>query len=70
MVLHMMAVVQLRTPTTEGRTYYNRKVADGKSPNEAMRCLKRRLPTSSTGQCSTTASLPQRQAREDTGERH
>ena len=43
MVLHMMAVVQLRTPTTEGRTYYNRKVADGKSPNEAMRCLKRRL---------------------------
>ena len=43
MVQHMMAVVQLRTPTTEGRTYYNRKVADGKSPNEAMRCLKRRL---------------------------
>jgi transposase len=42
MVLHMMAVVQLRNPT-EGRTYYDRKVADGKSPNEAMRCLKRRL---------------------------
>jgi transposase len=42
MVLHMMAVVQLRNPT-EGRTYYDRKVAAGKSPNEAMRCLKRRL---------------------------
>ena len=42
MVLHMMAVVQLRNPT-EGRAYYDRKVADGKSPNEAMRCLKRRL---------------------------
>jgi transposase len=42
MVLHMMAVVQLRNPT-EGRAYYDRKVAAGKSPNEAMRCLKRRL---------------------------
>ena len=42
MVLHMMAVVQLRNPTG-GRAYYDRKVAAGKSPNEAMRCLKRRL---------------------------
>jgi hypothetical protein len=42
MVLHMMAVVQLRNPT-EGRAYYDRKVAAGKSPNEAMRCRKRRL---------------------------
>jgi len=41
-VLHIMAVVQLRNPT-EGRAYYDRKVAAGKSPNEAMRCLKRRL---------------------------
>jgi transposase len=42
-VLHMMAVVQLRTRTTQGRAYYDRKVAAGKRPNEAMRCLKRRL---------------------------
>jgi transposase len=40
--LHMMAVVQLRNPTP-GRAYYDRKVAAGKTPNEAMRCLKRRL---------------------------
>jgi transposase len=38
-----MATVQLRTRTTEGRAYYDRKVATGKTPNEAMRCLKRRL---------------------------
>ena len=38
----MMAVVQLRN-TTEGRAYFDRKVAAGKTPNEAMRCLKRRL---------------------------
>jgi transposase len=40
--LHIMAVVQLRTPT-EGRAYYDRKVAAGKTPMEAMRALKRRL---------------------------
>ena len=41
-VLHTMATVQLRNPT-EGRAYFDRKKADGKSSNEAMRCLKRRL---------------------------
>jgi hypothetical protein len=41
-VLHIMAVVQLRHPT-RGRAYYDRKVAAGKTPNEAMRALKRRL---------------------------
>ncbi len=41
-VLHIMAVVQLRHPT-KGRAYYDRKVAAGKTPMEAMRCLKRRL---------------------------
>lgn len=41
-VLHIMATVQLRT-ATEGRTYYDRKKAAGKTSMEAMRCLKRRL---------------------------
>jgi transposase len=41
-VLHIMAVVQLRHDT-EGRRYYRRKLAAGKTPMEAMRCLKRRL---------------------------
>jgi transposase len=41
-VLHIMAVVQLRNPT-QGRAYYDRKVAAGKTPMEAMRSLKRRL---------------------------
>jgi transposase len=40
--LHIMAVVQLRHDT-EGRAYYRRKLAAGKTPMEAMRCLKRRL---------------------------
>lgn len=40
--LHMMAITQVRSHP-EGRTYYQRKRAAGKSHNEAMRCLKRRL---------------------------
>ncbi|GAA3837163.1 IS110 family transposase [Nocardioides panacisoli] len=40
--LHIMATVQLRN-ATEGRAYYDRKKATGKTSNEAMRCLKRRL---------------------------
>jgi transposase len=40
--LHIMATVQLRNPS-EGRDYYDRKKAAGKTSMEAMRCLKRRL---------------------------
>lgn len=42
-VLHTMAIVQLRTRTTLGRAYYDRKRASGKTALEALRCLKRRL---------------------------
>jgi transposase len=41
-VLHIMATVQLRNPT-DGRAYFDRKKAAGKTSMEAMRCLKRRL---------------------------
>jgi transposase len=41
-VLHIMAVVQLRHDT-EGRRYYRRRLAEGKTPMESMRALKRRL---------------------------
>ena len=37
-----MATVQLRNPT-QGRAYFDRKRADGKTSMEAMRCVKRRL---------------------------
>ena len=41
-VLHIAAVVQLRHDT-DGRAYFRRKRAAGKTGMEAMRCLKRRL---------------------------
>ena len=37
-----MATVQLRNPT-EGRAYFDRRKAAGKTSMEAMRALKRRL---------------------------
>jgi transposase len=41
-VLYMAGIVQLRHDTP-GRVYYRRRVAEGKTPMEAMRCLRRRL---------------------------
>ena len=41
-VLHIIAVVQLRNDT-EGRRYYRRKLAEGKTTMQATRALKRRL---------------------------
>lgn len=40
--LHIAAVCQLRHDG-EGRTYYDRKIAEGKSSKEAVRALKRRI---------------------------
>ncbi|WP_037353482.1 IS110 family transposase [Amycolatopsis orientalis] len=41
--LHTIALTQARMPGTRGRVYYDAKIAEGKTRNEAMRCLKRRL---------------------------
>ena len=41
-MLHIVATTQLRYDT-EGRAYYRRKLAAGKTRMEAMRCLKRRI---------------------------
>ena len=41
--LHIAALTQARMPGTEGHRYFRRKLAAGKSRNEALRCLKRRL---------------------------
>jgi transposase len=41
-MLHIAAATQARLDT-EGRAYYRRKLAAGKTRMEAMRCLKRRI---------------------------
>jgi transposase len=40
--IHMAAVTQVRH-ATPGRTYYDRKITEGKSKKEALRALKRRI---------------------------
>jgi transposase len=42
-VLHMAAVTQIRHRRSDGRAYYDRKMAEGKTSKEALRALKRRI---------------------------
>jgi Transposase IS116/IS110/IS902 family len=62
-VLHIMATVQLRNPT-EGRAYFDRKKASGKTSMEAMRCLKRRLSDIVYRHMTNDAITTPRRARE------
>jgi transposase len=54
----MAAFVQLRNDTP-GRAYYRRKLAAGKTPMEAMRCLRRRLSDVVYRQLAADASSQQ-----------
>jgi transposase len=41
--IHMAAVTQIRYRHSAGRAYYDRKRAEGKTPKEALRSLKRQI---------------------------
>jgi transposase len=41
--IHMAAITQIRYRHSAGRGYYDRKLAEGKTHKEALRCLKRRI---------------------------
>jgi transposase len=41
--IHMVAVTQIRYRHTKGRAYYDKKLAEGKTPKEALRALKRQI---------------------------
>jgi transposase len=41
--VHMAAVTQIRYRHSDGRAHYDRKLAEGKTPKEALRRLKRRV---------------------------
>ena len=58
-VLHIAAIVQIRHDT-EGRAYYRRKLAEAKTPMEALRCLKRRLSDAVYRQLVADADTRQR----------
>jgi transposase len=41
--IHMAAVTQVRHRHSKGRSYYDKKTAEGKTPKEALRALKRQV---------------------------
>jgi transposase len=41
--IHMAAVTQIRNPRSDGRAYFDKKLAEGKTRKEALRALKRRV---------------------------
>ncbi len=41
--IHMAAVTQVRYRHSDGRAYYDKKLAEGKTPKEALRALKRQI---------------------------
>jgi transposase len=41
--LHLAAICQIRQPHSDGRAYFDRKVAQGKTKKEALRSLKRQV---------------------------
>ena len=41
--IHMAAITQIRHTRSDGRAYYDKKVAEGKTHKEALRALKRRI---------------------------
>ena len=41
--IHMAAITQIRHKHSDGRGYYERKIPEGKTHKEALRCLKRRI---------------------------
>jgi transposase len=48
--IHMAAITQIRNPGTQGRIYFERKVAEGKTKKEAIRSLKRQISNAIYGQ--------------------
>ncbi len=41
--IHMAAITQIRNRHSQGRAYYDKKLAEGKTPKEALRALKRQV---------------------------
>ena len=41
--LHLAAICQVRQPHSDGRAYFDRKLAEGKTKNDAIRSLKRHI---------------------------
>ena len=56
--IHMAAITQIRYRHTKGRAYYDKKLAEGKTPKEALRASNARSATPSSPACKKTPGAP------------
>jgi transposase len=58
--LHLAAICQIRQPHSEGRAYFERKLAEGKTKKDAVRSLKRHISNAVYRQLVIDAARPRR----------
>jgi transposase len=66
--VHMAAVTQIRQPHSEGRAYYDKKLAEGKTRKEALRALKRQVSDAVFTRLKADARRAQAQVRDPGGQ--
>jgi Transposase IS116/IS110/IS902 family len=60
--LHLAAICQIRRPSSDGRAYFERKLAQGKTQKDAIRSLKRRISNAAYRQLVIDATRSRRSA--------
>ena len=65
--IHMAAVTQIRHSHSDGRAYYEKKIAAGKTRKEAVRCLKRRISDAIYARLRADAAMTVRPVSEGPG---
>jgi len=66
--IHMAAVTQVRQKHSEGRAYYDKKLAEGKTRKEALRALKRQVSDAVFTRLQIDAQRTQAQVRDPGGQ--
>ncbi len=66
--IHMAAVTQIRQKHSEGRAYYDKKLAEGKTRKEALRALKRQVSDAVFARLRADARRAQAQVRDPGGQ--
>jgi len=66
--IHMAAITQIRQPHSEGRAYYDKKLAEGKTHREALRSLKRHISDAVFTRLRTDAQHAPAQVRDPGGQ--
>ena len=65
--IHMAAITQIRYKHSDGRAYYDKKIAEGKTPKEALRALKRQISDAIYKHLKADAAAPPQPVRPGPG---